>query len=87
MSTSPLKIEVDSYWRIIKDASNEVKLRLISMLSESMTTHSEFSGRDTDKTEVFLSKYAGAWAGDESADEIISTLRSNRSIRKPISLD
>ena len=37
-------------------------------------------------TQQMLSRFSGAWHGEESADEIIATINESKSIREPLSL-
>ncbi len=81
-------VETDAYWNIIKNAADEVKLRLITLLSQSLISNGRESiHSDKEKTESFLSKYCGAWHGNESAEEIIGGIKSVRTCKEPISFD
>ncbi len=62
----------------------EDKLRVIHILTESMISPS--SEPDKDKTTRMLCKHAGSWAGPESVSEIMETIRSTSSIRKPLTM-
>ena len=44
MTAIALEKETQNYWNLLKDASNEVKIALISMLSSSMLPKAEDSG-------------------------------------------
>ena len=86
--TNTYCVETDAYWNLIKNAADEVKLRLITLLSQSLTTNARKSMHsDKEETERFLSKYCGAWHGNESAEEIIGVIKSVRSCKEPISFD
>lgn len=37
-------------------------------------------------TQQMLSRFSGAWHGEESAEEIIATINEGKSIRQPLSL-
>lgn len=37
-------------------------------------------------TQQMLSRFSGAWHGEESADEIIATINESKGIRDPLSL-
>lgn len=45
----------------------------------------EDSSVDT-QTDNMLNRFAGCWHGSESHDEIMDTIRENRSIRKPLNM-
>lgn len=79
--------ETEVYWNLIKNAADEVKLRLIARLSRSLVSSSNKSLTDKERTAEFISRYCGAWQGDDSAEDIIATIRSNRSCKDPISFD
>lgn len=71
-----------AYWNMLKDASDTVKIELISLISMSMI-HKDGKSSSTE-TRNMLAKYAGMWRGEESADEIMATIRENQTIREPI---
>lgn len=71
-----------TYWNMLKDASDTVKIELISLLSRSMIRKDAQSS--SAETRSMLAKYAGMWNDDECADEIMATIRENRTIREPI---
>lgn len=91
MSTHEMNIDAaDNYWRLIKDTTNEVKLKLISLLSESIARDMEKRDSKTDKeaTEEFIRRFAGCWHGSETAEEIIGNIYSSRiSSNKPNPFD
>lgn len=78
-STTPTAL---TYWNMLKDASDTVKIELISLISGSMIRKERLSS--SVETRNMLAKYAGMWGEDESADEIMTTIRENRTIREPI---
>lgn len=61
-----------SYWNLLKNLSEEVKLRLIARLSASLVKPSEKT------TSNVADKYYGAWSDDCSAEEMAENLRSAR---------
>lgn len=69
-------ILIDNYFSYLKNLSVDTKLELISRLSKSMKT-----SKNT-KKEVSLNSLYGAWASDESADEIINELKSARNFKR-----
>lgn len=80
--------KINQYWSFIKDAPTEVKLRLITLLSESLA---EMTSRLTLKKEEdqklkLLNEITGSWKGPESPEEIIHLIRENRSCKPPINI-
>lgn len=74
------------YWNYIKDAPSNVKLKLISLLSESLTSVDKFKEKpmDTDLKKLALAKLCGSWKDEKSAEEIIAEIRENRTTRPPV---
>lgn len=80
--------ETNTYWNIIKDVKDEVKLRLITLLSESLTRSvKEKETVVSDRTADFLKNVYGSWKGPESAEEIIAIINDNKSCKNPVSFD
>lgn len=82
--------EISKYWSYIKNASDEVKLNLISLLSLSLSKkHHNIDLQESNKetTLNFLDKFSGSWHGDETAEEIIESIKSNLSSKEPPILD
>lgn len=86
-TTSVYAIEANNYWRLIKDASTEVKLRLITLLSQSMSANAKEEDRSDKDTDAFVNKFFGIWRDDESFNDMMDAIRENRTSRPPISLD
>ena len=88
-ATLTLNKEISKYWSIIKDANDEIKLNLISLLSMSLAKHDNeiLINTTEDPTSLFINKFSGAWNGDESPEEIINKIKENRSIKEPPSFD
>ena len=66
---------VQGYWNSIKNAPSEIKLKLISLLTESLVD--VFSADDKKKNSDSLSllhEVCGSWHGPESAEEIIDII-------------
>lgn len=94
MTTITLKRETDTYWNLIKDAGNEVKLALIKKLSDAVMTAvaekkprkkytaDDFAGAwatmDDDMLDAALAKFHKDWGGEGTAREIADELRSSR---------
>ncbi len=89
LTSNHLATETATYWNLLKNVSNEVKLRLITLLSQSVSDstgmYSVISNREN--THDFLSKYSGAWKGKDSAEEIISSINAGRNCKNPVSFD
>lgn len=63
----------------LKDAD---KLYLINILTASML---ENTNVDEDSyTKKMIAKHAGKWKGEETAEDIISAIKENRSKREPL---
>ena len=69
--------ELSYYWDMIRNANKEIKLKLISKLSLSLSEDKDnFMKNIPDTTTAdFLKKFAGAWKGPETAEEIISIIK------------
>ena len=61
-----------------------IHLLLDSMLDEKRTTASRTDA--SNRTQAMLDKFAGAWVGEESADELMQKIREDSSIREPLNL-
>ena len=77
METNRIDI-ADNFFGMIKNLSTDVKLELISKITDSLKgTRKEF--KDDSWKELF-----GAWQSDQSAEEIIEDLRSSRYTNRQI---
>lgn len=65
----------DYYFGFLKNLNHESKLDLIAKLSQSMK-------EDISEKEVSLKDLFGAYQSKESADEIITEIRSSRSFNR-----
>jgi len=76
---------IDAYWNMLRFLSNEMKLKLATRLTASVVEKAERTETHvSEHTRQMLEKFYGAWEGDESAEQIIATIKENNSIRKPI---
>jgi len=75
MSTAEQKI-LNNYFGLLERLTPKMKLRLIEKLKESAKKAT------TDKSNLKVA--FGAWSSDESAEELIETIRSSRSINREI---
>ena len=78
-----LNILPTNYINVLLGMSNDTKLRVIRLLTDSLLK-SDMMDKDMDNTQIMLQKHAGAWIGNESADEIVSCIRENYSSRFPL---
>ena len=72
-----------NYINALLGMSNDTKLRVIRLLTDSLIK-SEMAETDVDNTQLLLQKHAGAWVGNESAEDIMSCIRENSSARSPL---
>ena len=67
----------NSYWNIVKHLSNEVKIDLITLLSQSL--------KSENAPHVSARKHYGVWGDDGiDDDEFVAELRSLRNFKKDI---
>lgn len=81
MTAITLKQETDSYWDLIKDAGNEVKLALIKKLSDAvMTAVAEKKPR---KKKYTADDFAGMWSDEYfmDVDELNKLIRDGRHVK------
>jgi len=81
-----LKFNIESWWSIIKNLNNDIKLELAGRLIESLKNPP--SPIKKDKDDDWLKLY-GAWSNEEeTAEDLISLIRTSRvSTRQIESLD
>ena len=65
------------YWNILKNLSDNVKLELISLLSDSLL-HREVKAKDD--------QFAGLWRDDRTTESIIKDIRTSRTKNREIEL-
>lgn len=82
MNDSPYFLH--NYMNILLGMSDDTKLRIIRMLTDSLIKCDDIDAKSPSYTSDMLKKHAGAWVGNESTEEIISIVRENSSIRKPL---
>ena len=77
MTAIVLERETNSYWNLIKDAGNEVKLALIKKLSDAVLP----AVAETDK-KYTADDFAGIWSDAEymDAEDMVKVIRDNRHI-------
>lgn len=89
MTAIALKKESDSYWALIKDASNEVKLSLIKRLSDALRP--AIIEKESKKKEYTADDFAGIWDDEhfksvETINEAIRNARQVKSNRNEINI-
>ena len=84
MSTIELSI-INLYWEMLKSLSDDIKLKLATMLTNSVVENrqKERLATSVSLTEQMIAKYAGALEDERQADEIVSEIKQSHSI-KPI---
>ena len=73
-----------NYMNVLLGMSDDTKLRIIRMLTDSLLRRERIAVKSPSFTSDMLEKHAGSWVGDESADEIMSTIRENSTVREPL---
>ena len=73
-----------NYINVLLGMSNDTKLRIIRLLTDSLLKSDVISDNNKSHTQAMLKKHAGAWVGNESTDEIITNIRENYSSRTPL---
>lgn len=76
----------EAYLKTLRPLSDNVKLRLAALLTNSVAEERAQGKRPDDLTQRMLEKHFGAWEGDETSEEIMQAIRENSSIRKPVEL-
>jgi hypothetical protein len=77
MKTNRIDI-ADNFFGMIKNLSADVKLELISKISDSLKGTKK-EAKDDSWKELF-----GAWQSDESAEEMIESIRASRHTNRQI---
>ena len=76
MNTADINTDlIDSYFTLLKSLSPNSKLELIARLSKSMKTTKK-------PKEVSLSSLYGAWASEQSAEELVQELKNARNFNR-----
>ncbi|MBD5355828.1 MAG: hypothetical protein HDR88_02325 [Bacteroides sp.] len=84
ISTNSYEEEVNSYWDLIKNLKSEVKLRLITLLSQSLSRSMDKAHSPNDE---FINKIYGACDDDHSTEEILRDINEHKTCKTPISFD
>lgn len=78
MNTADINTKlIDSYIGLLKNMSTQNKLNLISKLTQSVKTD-----MDVEQTEFY--KAFGGWDKNESAEELIRTIKDSRTFNRAI---
>ena len=87
ITAHPDEIIVEGYWNSIKNAPSEIKLKLISLLTESLTEVLTSNLKNNDNESLsLLHEVCGSWQGSESPEELIEIIREKRTSRPPVAL-
>lgn len=80
---------ISFYWKILQFIPTNVKLGLAAKLTTSVLEEDteEETTVPSNYTKKMMDKFFGAWVGNETADEVMTTIKSSFKSRKPISLD
>lgn len=81
MAAVILERETNSYWNLIKDAGNEVKLALIKRLSDAVMP--AVAQKSKKKKKYTADYFAGIWSDEEfkDADDMAKIIREGRHAR------
>jgi flagellar motor switch protein FliG len=71
---------ISYYWDELKNLSNDEKLQIIMLLSSSMRKKEEDKEKSSHYTKKMLSRFSGAWVGEESPEEIIQNINSSKAV-------
>ncbi len=82
-TTMPLGIP-ENIFRELVSMNDVKKLNVIKFLAESLSVPAAKVEDEKSYTRRMLDKHAGKWVGDESADDIMQTIREHSSIREPL---
>ena len=63
---------MDTYWSILKNLSSDMKLELISRLSNSLLS------KDQSIDDDWVFQFAGEWKDSRSAESIIENIRNSQ---------
>jgi hypothetical protein len=81
MTAITLKRETESYWNLIKDAGNEVKLALIKKLSDAVRP--AVAEKKSRKKKYTADDFAGMWSDEYfmDVDELNKLIRDGRHVK------
>ena len=81
MTAITLKRETESYWNLIKDAGNEVKLALIKKLSDAVRP--AVAEKKSRKKKYTADDFAGMWSDEYfmDVDELNKLIRDGRYVK------
>ena len=81
MTAIALKRETDTYWNLIKDAGNEVKLALIKKLSDALKP--AVAEKKQRKKKYTADDFAGMWTDEYfmDVDELNKLIRDGRHVK------
>jgi len=70
---------LNGYWRLLRNLSPKLKLKLIEKLSQSI-------GRDIIKKNDRFKESFGAWVDNRDSEEIIKDIRNSRNFSRQLPL-
>lgn len=81
MAAVLLERETNSYWNLIKDAGNEVKLALIKRLSDAVMP--AVAQKEAKKKKYTADDFAGIWSDEEymDAEVMVKAIRDGRHVK------
>ena len=81
MTAITLKQKTESYWNLIKDAGNEVKLALIKKLSDAVRP--AVAEKKSRKKKYTADDFAGMWSDEYfmDVDELNKLIRDGRHVK------
>ena len=83
--TSSTSVEMpNGIMKKLLSLSDNVKLRIISMLTESMIHSDSKESKSKEHTDEMLKKYGGSWSGNDSVDELMKKVRDKSTSSEPL---
>lgn len=77
----------DWYMKLLAPLSPDIKLDLISKLSESLKEKNVFSGKTMSESSDFFESLSGAWDDGISVEEEVEKIRGSRTSNKTRVID
>ena len=74
-TTVNLELE-NAYWFMLKNISDDLKLKPINRLSDSLVNK-----KDDTKTQEIVDLFYGCWHDNKDADELVKEIRESRNVR------
>lgn len=79
---------VDTYWNLIKNLDADMKIDLISLLSDSIRKKEKPAANNTADRfyGAWIDEFAGRWEDDRTTEQIVSDIREARTSNREIEL-